>query len=1083
MYGRGGFQRGQFQKPENALKRADELIAIDKKEDALLMLNEGLRAFRRNWTQTTEDLVIRHMELCVDLRNVRLAKDALIQYRAICQQANITSLESVVKKFRAEAEKRAAQAKKEADDSKMQKLDDLDEDQNPDEILLGSVQTDVRKDTERDLHAWFRYLWESYKLIMDVLRNNQRLEDVYHETAKLALNFCADSERHMEFKRLCDMLRFHYQNLLKPPPNQVGPNFVSVSNPETVQKLLDTRFEQLRKGTALGLWREAFNTADEIHLLMSKCKPRPFMLAQYYEALQQIFWKSENYLFHAFAMLKYYLLCKQNRRNFPKAEEQQLASQLLLGCLCVPFESENPRVLENDTNLQEKHKRLARLLGSGGVPTRASIKAEISVRRLSENAFPIAKELYDMCEGGVTPLSLSEAARPVIEEISTTNEGKLADYCESLKRTVFLSMLTKLSTVYSTMRMDSFKKMADILPWNDVEKCMTAASKGGIVHLRINYADRTIVFGAEDFTVSEMRQSLMSVANSVVSVERGLFAKERSAESDEARKNIFEDMEERFNDEVSEIIHRRHVIEDRKQIHEKKRAEEDATEKERLKEEQQKEDEKEKDRLKEEKARRDAERAERREKERELEKNKKALDDIKEKAGKAASTLKVGGKTLKELEETDDIGKLDLSALEKAQEAHLTKEREKIVRARKAEQKRVDHFARAIQGESNKLIGAWKEEKIKQCDAAITELKADKMGDLVKTHESKVAGRTNLAGFVAHKAKWHKEEMKDRIVAHDVALEKDEKVRQARKEKAMRDKVDRARDKLNKHYEDEEKKEKLAREKSQREEQRKLDDEKKEADAEELKRVEERKRIKDAEMAERRKADRDRSPSDDSRDGRRRDDRDDRRRDDSDDDNFRRRRDDTPPRRRDDRDDDRRDPPRRDDRDDDEGANFRNRAPAPAPRRDDRDNFRSGGGDRDGPRRGGRDDDRRPERDGSPDFASLRNRPAPVRREEPDRRPAPRGGGSDERFGDLRKSGNDGPRRGGGDDGRFEPPKRGDFGTRRDDKPGGGGDDSRFKFGGGARSGDADKRPVPAWKKSAPSSGGGGGADGGSWRK
>ena len=61
------------------MKRAEELEAIDKKEDALVLLNESLRQFRRTWTQATEDLVVKHLDLCVDLRNTRLAKDCIIQ--------------------------------------------------------------------------------------------------------------------------------------------------------------------------------------------------------------------------------------------------------------------------------------------------------------------------------------------------------------------------------------------------------------------------------------------------------------------------------------------------------------------------------------------------------------------------------------------------------------------------------------------------------------------------------------------------------------------------------------------------------------------------------------------------------------------------------------------------------------------------------------------------------------------------------------------------------------------------------------------------------------------------------------------
>ena len=43
--------------------------------------------------------MFKYVELCVDLKKGRLAKDGLIQYRIACQQVNVQSLEEVLKKF------------------------------------------------------------------------------------------------------------------------------------------------------------------------------------------------------------------------------------------------------------------------------------------------------------------------------------------------------------------------------------------------------------------------------------------------------------------------------------------------------------------------------------------------------------------------------------------------------------------------------------------------------------------------------------------------------------------------------------------------------------------------------------------------------------------------------------------------------------------------------------------------------------------------------------------------------------------------------------------------------------------------
>ena len=77
-----------FAKTENALKRADELIAVGQKGAALRALHDVLSSKRHRaaWTKVLESVGLRYVELCVDLRKGRYAKDGLIHYRNVCQQ-------------------------------------------------------------------------------------------------------------------------------------------------------------------------------------------------------------------------------------------------------------------------------------------------------------------------------------------------------------------------------------------------------------------------------------------------------------------------------------------------------------------------------------------------------------------------------------------------------------------------------------------------------------------------------------------------------------------------------------------------------------------------------------------------------------------------------------------------------------------------------------------------------------------------------------------------------------------------------------------------------------------------------------
>merc|ERR1712039_16481 len=98
----------------------------------------------------------------------------------------------------------------------------------------------------------------------------------------------------------------------------------------------ETRCKQLTIATELNLWREGYTLAGEIFDLMSKGRPKPHLRSMYYDHLGQIFWKSENHLFHAFACLKNLMFVKAAKQNLASNELQLLASKAVLATLCVP---------------------------------------------------------------------------------------------------------------------------------------------------------------------------------------------------------------------------------------------------------------------------------------------------------------------------------------------------------------------------------------------------------------------------------------------------------------------------------------------------------------------------------------------------------------------------------------------------------------------------------------------------------------------------------------------------------------------------------------------------------------------------
>lgn len=115
--------------------------------------------------------------------------------------------------------------------------------------MLSYVSGEKSKDrTDRTfVTPWFRFLWETYRNLLDILRHNSRLEALYALTITRTFEFCFKYKRQSEFRRLCELLRSHLTNIqrraLYGKDQRDRPD---LTNPETLQLHVDTRFEQLK---------------------------------------------------------------------------------------------------------------------------------------------------------------------------------------------------------------------------------------------------------------------------------------------------------------------------------------------------------------------------------------------------------------------------------------------------------------------------------------------------------------------------------------------------------------------------------------------------------------------------------------------------------------------------------------------------------------------------------------------------------------------------------------------------------------------------------------------------------------------
>ncbi|ODV85635.1 hypothetical protein CANARDRAFT_23162 [[Candida] arabinofermentans NRRL YB-2248] len=528
-------------RPENILRRAEDLIAVDQRDAALQTLYDFVTSKRTRSLLPVdlEPIAILFVTLGVELRNGKLVKDGLHQYKKNVQanEKGLSSVENVTKKFLEIAESKLNEAQSKADAANAaydadQFHDDVDEDDDddesspitisPEDILMSTVSTDDTKDrSDRELVVpWLKFLWEAFRTVLDILRNNSKLEIAYASVVSSAFQFCVKYNRKAEFRRLCEMLRTHLQSVSQKPlyNKQIIEHPIDLSDPETLQRYLETRFNQLNVSVKLELWQESFRSVEDVHTLMSvsKRQPKPAMMINYYENLAKIFAVSENHLFHAAARERFFSLFVQS----PIATEDELkhfASLQLLSALSVQQINESSIFAGDDFNKRKNH-RLASLLNLSRVPTRESLLAQILSKDLLTIVDPILVKLYNLLEDNFHPLSFSKNVKDIFAEIELNKDYK--SYIKPLLTVVLNKLFEQVSEVYETVKLDFLIKLATFegefkLSSIEIQSYLLNAASSNILSAKIDHESKVVAFKSDPFDESLSYTDSTSISNSL----------------------------------------------------------------------------------------------------------------------------------------------------------------------------------------------------------------------------------------------------------------------------------------------------------------------------------------------------------------------------------------------------------------------------------------------------------------------------------------------------------------------------------------------------------------------------------------
>lgn len=698
----------QYQRPENALKRASEFIDVGKPNRALEVLYEVIKRGKMRNTYSEkllEPIMFKYLELCVDLKKSHLAKEGLYQYRNIFQSVNVSSLETVVRHYLSLADERTEAARKESHQAVVD-VDDLDNLATPEEILLSAVSGEDAQDrSDRTiLTPWVKFLWESYRQCLELLRTNSRVERLYHDIAKQAFKFCEKYTRKTEFRKLCDNLRTHLSHIQK---QQGSATAVNLNNPETQQMNLETRLEQLTYAIKMELWQEAYKAIEDISDLMTKSKkmPKPHVMASYYQKLSLVFWKAGNMLFHAAALFKLFQLLRDQKKNITAEEVGKRASIVLIATLAIPLPSAHPefdRFIETEKSALEKIDKLATLLSLPKPPTRVSLIRDL-IRFNVVTAVPIElQNLYKLMEVEFDPLHLCTRMQSNIEWIQEHPELGLTQYVPALQEMTITRLVKQVAQLYQSITFKRLLELSVFVGGFHLERILVDLVRHNDMQIRVDHRSECIHFGAdlsesqrEDLPEGPMLQSLPSEMIRCQLVQMGsalqscldlIVPDNKKKEMEPMRAQTIQFYQQTKQREHLKILQRQHIIEERKEMLENQNLEREESIRRAQEQQLKKQKEEEQQRLEREASVREKARQEEQLKQIQTKQIKDRLMQI--------SQTSYGQKMMEKFDE-EELLNLGAEEILQRQVEELEKERKELQQRLKAQEKKVDFFERA----------------------------------------------------------------------------------------------------------------------------------------------------------------------------------------------------------------------------------------------------------------------------------------------------------------------------------------------------------------------------------------------------
>ena len=523
----------QINTPEVILSKVNELLKKKDDESALIIINDFLSNNKKKiWSKSMEELIIKFVELAINQNKLKYLKEALNFYRGLSQVTNIDSFVSVLTETKKIVEDKFIQALKNYKGIKVD-INDLDNDEDNSNDIFSSESVSSSKEKE-DLIISQKFIWETYKILLDITKTNSKLFTLYSQILKAAFDFCKDNKRTVEFKRLSDSVRNYLQTLIKSQKKQNFLNKVQLSNPEVLRILIQMRLNQINTATYLEQWLEAFKTAEDIIFLIDKyekipapqkdekikqkktLKLNPILKLEFYTNIEKLFWISNYPLYHSYANIMVKNISNKAKMNLNEKTKEKLEQfnlknineKIILSVLSSPkknlytnYIKFGDEIYEEQNDIEiETCKRMMFILKLSHVPSRQYLINYILNNKILSECPSHIQQLYDVFERENNPIKITKKFVKIISILEKENNSENIKYINNLRENLIIKCITLISKSYDSISIDRLMKLFKPCGLDEIqiEDIVTEISRIGLVKCQINHDDKIINFNIND---------------------------------------------------------------------------------------------------------------------------------------------------------------------------------------------------------------------------------------------------------------------------------------------------------------------------------------------------------------------------------------------------------------------------------------------------------------------------------------------------------------------------------------------------------------------------------------------------------